>query len=114
MYFFKVSIGADEDLDQLKRFDTCDAKNKDEHFIRIENYMNKTMPMLEYLVQHKDSLDKRHQELLPKVLEHFKAYRADEQALQKECMEIPLEKCCEKIHVLEEKFYKEIETWNKD
>jgi hypothetical protein len=101
-------------MDNLKRFDTCDAKNKEEHFIRIENFMNKTLPMLEYLVQHKDTLDKKHQELLPKALEHFKTYRADKQALQKECMEISLEQCCEKIHVLEEKFYSEIATWNSE
>ncbi len=66
--------------------------------------MNKTIPALEYFCQYKDSLDNKHLELVPKALKHFKTYRTDKQDLQKECMEIDLEKCCEKIHVLKTNF----------
>ncbi len=57
---FEVTASDHEIKVDLKRFD-CTKENKDQHFIQIEEYMNKTIPILEYMNEQKDSLDQNQQ-----------------------------------------------------
>jgi hypothetical protein len=57
----------------------CTKENKDQHFIQIEEYMNKTIPILEFMNEHKDSLDQNQQKQIPLMIEHFKSYRTTKQ-----------------------------------
>jgi hypothetical protein len=99
----------------MRLFSNCTEENKDKHFLRIERYMNRTIPILEYLLEHKDSLTENHKVLIPKIFDHFNYYRLDEQKLKQRCSELlVLSECCEEIHLLETMFYEEIKTWNKE
>jgi predicted methyltransferase len=99
----------------MRLFSNCTEENKDEHFLRIDNYMNNTIPILEYFLEHKDFLKENHKVLIPKLFDHFNYYRLDEQKLKQRCSELlVLEECCEEIYLLETMFYEEIKTWNTE
>jgi hypothetical protein len=108
---FEVKTPDHEIKDDLKRFN-CTKENKDQHFIQIEEYMNKTIPILEYMNEHKDSLDQNQQKQMLLMIEHFKSYRTTEQNLQKQCLIMPLEECCKQIVFLEDKFHQELNNYN--
>jgi hypothetical protein len=74
--------------------------------------MNKTIPILEYMNEQKDSLDQNQEKQIPLMIEHFKSYRTTKQNLQKQCLTIPLEECCKQIVFLEDKFRQELDIYN--
>jgi predicted methyltransferase len=99
----------------MRYFSNCTEENKDKHFLRIEKFMNETIPSLEYLLEHKDSLKENIKVWIPKIFDHFNNYRHDEQKLKQRCSELlVLEECCEEIYLLETMFYEEIKTWNTE